>query len=363
MKTDFVIVWRVVEFCSLACPFCGFSREVARPRGLVPTEWVIHLADVLRRYVSQRNRNVLLSWLGGEPLEWPGLTGLADACGGCPGLQLGITTHGRRLVEPQVRRELLARYHQVTVSIDGPEDFHDRLRGMKGLHRQVQAGVRQLRSEDPQRRLLLRVNCVLMRDNIDSFDVWSEELAHWGFDELTFNQLGGVERPEFYAAHRLLPEQVTRFVERLPALRERLGGLGLAVLGNDQYLRRIDCSARGASIPLEDCEPGARFLFLDGRGLVSPCSFTAQVYGIPVTEIRSPDDLDQLPARFSEMRRTYRHSACFDCHATHVFDKFMSLPSGLTPPATPGDPHDRKAVSAGVGSPDQPAGPSDATRI
>jgi hypothetical protein len=61
------------------------------------------------------------------------------------------------------------------------------------------------------------VNTVLMRGNVEAFGGFCEAMADWGFHELTFNALGGNERPEFFAANHLLPQQVRRFAAELPA--------------------------------------------------------------------------------------------------------------------------------------------------
>ena len=111
-----------------------------------------------------------------------------------------MTTNGIPLASPQVRTNLLANFEQITISIDGLAALHDRVRGQDRLVRTA-ADLRELATdEDTCGRLLLRVNTVLMRDNIETFDEFCTEMADWGFHELTFNQLGGNERPEFFAA-------------------------------------------------------------------------------------------------------------------------------------------------------------------
>jgi radical SAM protein with 4Fe4S-binding SPASM domain len=151
------------------------------------------------------------------------------------------------------------------------------------------------------------------------------ELASWGFDELTFNQLGGNDRPEFYSANRLLIEQVELFRERLPEVRARMAELGLAIHGSAAYLDRIVSTTRGMTIPIDECMPGSKFLFVDEHGRMSPCSFTSESYDIDIGEIQSVHDLVELPLRFRTMRLRSLCAACGDCHATHVFDKFDSL--------------------------------------
>ena len=73
----------------------------------------------------------------------------------------------------------------------------------------------------------LRANVVLMRNTIADFEALCMELAGWGIAEITFNQLGGRDRPEFFPAHRLLPDDAAWLTSEIPRLRARLNGLGV----------------------------------------------------------------------------------------------------------------------------------------
>ena len=322
-QTETVIVWRVWEACALACRFCGYSREISRPRLAAELPAAIAFGRVLGDVQRQRGRTILVSWLGGEPLDWPELRRLAAIFHGEFGLRLGVTTSGTPLSSRLVRESLLVDYEQVTVSIDGLAAVHDQVRGMPGLFDRLRENIRLLREEDGG-NLWLRVNAVLMRDNIGSFAEFCEQMADWGFDELTFNQLGGIERPEFYPANRLLPQQVARFARELPEIRRQMADRGLIVRGSRRYLSRIAATTAGQPIAIDDCSPGSQFLFIDALGRISPCSFSSDRYGIPIAEIGSVDALLALPRRLAELRRSSRLSACDDCHATHMFDKFIS---------------------------------------
>jgi hypothetical protein len=99
---------------------------------------------------------------------------------------------------------------------------------------------------------------------------------------------------------------------------------GLRLHGGEAYLQRIQATARGERLPVVDCQPGRRFLFINESGMVAPCSFTASGYGVPISELQSVEALCQLPARFAERRRQRRLPPCEDCHSTQVFEKFAA---------------------------------------
>lgn len=318
----FVVVWRVWEFCALACRYCGYSREMIRPR--LGADWnsAVAFGGVLSDVQQRTGRAVLVSWLGGEPLAWGRLPEIACIFRRELGLRLGVTTNGLPLESPRVRESLLEDYDQITISVDGPAPFHDWARGLAGAFFRIRKCVRQLRAEDPAGRLRRRVNTVLMRGNVASFGPFCEEMADWGFHELSYNPLGGNDRPAFHAAHRLLPEQVERFVHELPELRRRMAERGLLIRGGERYLDRLAATAAGRSIAIDDCRPGTEFLFVDAAGRISPCSFSSERYGISISEIDSAEKFLELPRRFRALRLLQRLPACDDCHATHVFDKF-----------------------------------------
>src|SRR5262249_15697407 len=146
---------------------------------------------------------------------------------------------------------------------------------------------------------ILKANVLLMRDTIAGFEQLCHRLAGWGIEEVTFNQLGGNDRPEFYPAHRLLPQQADGLAAELPDLRNRLARVGLRLRGTGGYGRRIQATAYGEHLAIVDCRPGENFLFINESGEVAPCSFTVSGYGVPVQEIISVSALRQLPSRFS----------------------------------------------------------------
>ncbi|MBK9207187.1 MAG: hypothetical protein IPL71_02295 [Anaerolineales bacterium] len=75
--------------------------------------------------------------------------------------------------------------------------------------------------------LKLRVNTILMRENLNDFEAFCMEMAGWGIKELTFNQLGGIDRPQFYPDNRLLPEQAVWFANELPQIQKKAAAKGL----------------------------------------------------------------------------------------------------------------------------------------
>lgn len=318
-----IVVWRVVDHCNLACPFCAFDKRLAFPRIETDPAEIRRFAGLLASHQAQAGDRVLLSWLGGEPLRWAPLVDLTLAVRRL-GIAVSATTNGTTLGSPALRRHLCEAYQELTISIDGFAPFHDAMRGWPGGFDKLRQWVPMLAGEAAARDapLKLRANVVLMRQNLAEFPLLCRELASWGIVEITFNQLGGRDRPEFYPAHRLGLAEVDTLEAMLPELRRDLAALGVALIGGENYLKRIRASSLGIRNPVEDCGPGERFLFIDERGRTAPCSFTNEDYGIDTRGVTSVADLAALPARFRAARSARRSTHCLDCLSTQVCDKF-----------------------------------------
>ncbi|MEW6364097.1 MAG: radical SAM protein [Acidobacteriota bacterium] len=316
-----VVVWRITEHCNLGCPFCGYSSDLERVRHAALPDQVLSFGAVLGVYASQRERDVLVSWIGGEPFTWPFLLDVSHELKRRHGLQIGATTNGLLLDSPAVTGRMVEDFGQLTISVDRMRRGRDEGPLLPDTLRSVLAGIRE-RTKHVGKGPVLRANTILMRDNIPEFETLCATLAEWGVEELTFNALGGRDRPEFHADHALQDEHIGWLRQELPAIRVRLQRLGLKVLGSDKYIERIASAIRGDRVSVPDCRPGTDLVFIDERGRAAPCWATLPDYGIPITEIPTPADVAALTGRFAEMRRSHQSPVCLDCASTQVFGKF-----------------------------------------
>ena len=324
-----VVVWRITQACDLGCAYCGYSRVLKRDRAQADARSVLAWGRVLSDYAKRAGRDVMVSWLGGEPLRWPPLLDVSRVFRQDYGLSLSVTTNGTTLGSEHVRQRLVADFAEVTVSLDWPPELHDRLRQSPGLYHRLRDDIGQMRDlmriagGGPR----LRLNTVLMRDSIYEFEALCQTAAAWGIEALTFNGLGGRDRPEFYPEHRLLPEQVARLRQALPGIRERAAAHGLTICGSERYLDRLAASSAGWAQPVSAepgnaCRAGASFLFVDEQGRVSPCSYTSEVHGRTLAELGTPEAVSSLPERWARERQRQLTAACADCPSTQVFGKF-----------------------------------------
>ncbi|MBI5031016.1 MAG: radical SAM protein [Chloroflexi bacterium] len=321
MPSELVIVWRVTEQCNLGCHFCGYSRALNRPRRTIDPGKVLAFGKLLCDYRQRYQREVLVSWLGGEPFLWHPLLDVSQIFRREFGLRVAVTTNGLALSASNVRERVASLFDHIVLSIDGLADFHDRVRDSQGLFARLKANVIGLR--EFQSKLKIGANTVLMHDNVHQFESLCNQLADWGVSEITFNTLGGRDRPEFFPQNRLTVEDVAWLRAQLRLIRERLSRRAFSIHGSDAYLERIATFASDTAMPIRDCHPGAQFLFIDESGMIAPCNFTVNGIGVPIDQLHSVDDLQHLPAIFSARQKREPATPCSDCKSTQVFGKFV----------------------------------------
>lgn len=321
-----IVLWRVSNHCNLACPFCAYDKRLGLPREEADPAQVARFIDLLGTWRRATGRPVLLSWLGGEPLLWAPRAEL-DARASRQGVDLSLTTNGTRLGAPRVRTDLVRYYREVTISIDGMADFHDAMRGWPGAFGKLAQTVPALTAERNAKAaaLKVRVNVVLMRDNIAGFAELCRVVAGWGVDEISFNQLGGRDRPEFFPDHRLRASDVAQLANEIPGLRAELGRAGTTLVGGAAYLARFADTVAGRPLPVADCRVAETFLFIDEAGRVAPCSFEPEHFEASVDDLHNPADIDALPSRLRALQRVHPARDCADCPSTQQFSKFEPL--------------------------------------
>lgn len=119
------VVWELTLRCDLACHHCGSRAGRARPDELSTDEAL----DVVRQLTDLGTREVVL--IGGEAYLHDGFLAVARALTEA-GIAATLTTGGRGIT-PELAREMAeAGIQRVSVSIDGLQETHDRMRAWSG---------------------------------------------------------------------------------------------------------------------------------------------------------------------------------------------------------------------------------------
>lgn len=118
-------VWEITLKCNLACQHCGSRAGQARTKELSTNEAL----NLVKQLAEVGVKEVTL--IGGEAFMRPDWLEIASAITSA-GMICGMTTGGFGITLDTARRMKEAGIRVVSVSVDGLEATHDRLRGKKG---------------------------------------------------------------------------------------------------------------------------------------------------------------------------------------------------------------------------------------
>src|SRR5688572_9531155 len=122
------VVWEITLRCDLACRHCGSRAGHARGDELDTEECI----DLVRQMAELDVKEVTL--IGGEAYlrdDWTEIVRAVKA----HGMSCTMTSGGRGLTEERARDAKAAGLESVSISVDGLEATHDRLRGVEGSFR------------------------------------------------------------------------------------------------------------------------------------------------------------------------------------------------------------------------------------
>ena len=150
---------RVTNLCNLRCKMCGQwgdtgifrsqsssagatdgAVERQRIQELIGAKRQLALDDYVRLLDELAPSRPIISLFGGEPFLYPEILPLIREIKR-RGLTCTVITNGGRL-EPLARELVESGIDSIAVSIDGPAEVHDRIRGSAGSFAKAAAGVR-----------------------------------------------------------------------------------------------------------------------------------------------------------------------------------------------------------------------------
>jgi radical SAM protein with 4Fe4S-binding SPASM domain len=133
------LIWEVTLRCNQACKFCGSRAGRARPDELSKEEAI----DVVRQVAEMGTKEIALH--GGEAYLRPDWLDIVRAATDL-GMDCTMVTGGRGFTEQMAKDAKNAGMTAVSLSIDGVEATHDRLRGVAGSHASALSTLRHLRA-------------------------------------------------------------------------------------------------------------------------------------------------------------------------------------------------------------------------
>ncbi len=203
----------------------------------------------------------------------------------------------------------------VTVSLDGPRELHDRIRGLPGSWDRAIATFRQLRQLS-SRRFSVYLGYTLQDVNLDAFED-TMLAARQEFENLTYNDVhvNIAHISEHYYANTAFngipkTDAAEKLLGQISEARQRRLFDPVSFI-EQRYQKLLSIYQETGRVPLT-CQAAAASCFVDPEGNVYPCSSFAS----PLGSFRRMDyDLDAIWSSNSRhtMRQLIRNASCPGC--------------------------------------------------
>jgi MoaA/NifB/PqqE/SkfB family radical SAM enzyme len=283
MINPVVLVLPIIDNCQGKCHMCGIWRSIPRK----PLN-----ADMLQKILSDKSFSTSLSYInltGGEPFLHPELSSFAKCLSVyCPNLrEVSINTSG--LVPKLCQEKTLDFYKNLlfhvkliaTVSVDGTEQIHDKIRGVRGAFKLSLETLTRLRDlsqcydnfEVQANLTISNINYKTIEDVIELFENIG---INFSITYATTNDLY-LKNTEFNKKFELNINQKKDLI----TLVERLinGNFRKLSNTNKHYLNMLKSYLKN-QIRMGPCIFQTKGIFLDLDGMLYPCGSVAKLsYG------------------------------------------------------------------------------------
>ncbi len=174
----------LTERCNLRCRSCGVWRQPSRQEDELRLNALRPIIRQLRELGAKR-----IHLIEGEPLLHPDIIEIVKTITE-QGMASELTTNGFLATESMARDLITAGLASVTISIDAPNEAHDRLRGIKGAFDKAIEAVRLFsaaRESEEEHTPRIMINCLLTSENQAFLQDWVELAHDIGADGLNFS--------------------------------------------------------------------------------------------------------------------------------------------------------------------------------
>ena len=264
MRTTYA-VWELTLKCNLACVHCGSRAGQAREAELTTVEAL----DLVRQLREVGIDEVTL--IGGEAYlrsDWLTIVAAIRKAG----MSCTLTTGGYGISAELARRMKAAGLQQVSVSLDGLEQTHDRLRGRNGSHRFALLALQNLLGAG----LPVTCNSQINRLSAPELPLLYEQVRDAGARawqiQLTVPMGAAADHPELL----LQPSELLALFPMLAQLAHLAAREGVSLLAGNNigyygpYERLLRGHGREHGF-WRGCQAGLRALGLEADGTVKGC--------------------------------------------------------------------------------------------
>lgn len=252
-RTLFSMHIEVTRRCNARCSFCDYWKE---------THDYNELADYSP--IVAKFRPLSLTITGGEPLLRRDLESIVSRIVKAGGFTyINCISNGILMTPDRALSLWNSGLSQISISLDFPDERHDKQRGIKGLWERI----RTLAKELPRTGIdNLAFNTVIMQENLgDLPDIVS--FAHEHGWKVSFSTYNPYKNKNF--SHRLEPSEIKKIedtVEKLLSLKKSYRN----ITNSDFYLKAIPRYVREGGI--KGCLAGRKWFHVSPDGRIRRCS-------------------------------------------------------------------------------------------
>ncbi len=173
--------------CNLSCEFCGFREGLAREKTdeLSVSQWV-RIIDELKEIGV--NYTTLV---GAEPLIRKDIFEIIAHIKK-KGMKCSLLTNGILIDAEKAKRLVESGLDKVTVSIDGPREIHDKIRGASGVYEKATSGIRNLvaaRNEKRSTTPKIAIHATVCSTNVEYLTEIADLYKELGIDDINFQYI------------------------------------------------------------------------------------------------------------------------------------------------------------------------------
>ncbi|HEV2763023.1 MAG TPA: GDL motif peptide-associated radical SAM/SPASM maturase [Pyrinomonadaceae bacterium] len=267
------VVWEITLACDLKCNHCGSRAGRRRPNELTTEECF----DLVRQLARMGTREISL--IGGEAYlrrDWLDIVREIRA----QGMNCAMQTGALHLNEERVRQAAEAGVQSVGVSIDGLEETHDRLRGVKGSYAAAFEALRLLRKYGVMSSVNTQITSQVIPQLREMLNLFVEAGAKNWQVQLTVAMGRAADHPELLLQPYDLLELMPLLAELWHEGAER--GLLLQPGNNIGYFGPFESLWRGhgdESVHWQSCNAGQNTMGIEADGTIKGCpSLTTSPY-------------------------------------------------------------------------------------
>ena len=204
------LFWEATLACNAFCAFCGSRCGEPAPEPL-SGEWI---RKALRETAQAFDaREIMINVTGGEPLLRRDLFEIMREAHAL-GFPWGMVTNGTLITPEVVEQMRQTGMRTISISLDGPEELHERIRRLPGGFARIRRAIALLKEADFLDEL--QITTVVNRENLSQLEALLILLKDWGADSWRIATVDPIGRARGQEQLLLRPEdrlQVLAFLD------------------------------------------------------------------------------------------------------------------------------------------------------